>query len=248
MKKTIRSFLSGFKNKGLLKYILQDPSNIFDGKLIIENNCKIECSKIAGNISIEKNCYIGNSILNGKMKVGEGCRISTSEFYSKKGIEIGNYTSIWGPNISIRQRIYPIKIGNFCSIARGVNIQEYNHNSKKLTSYYIGNNVFRENWENEIISKGPIEIENDVWIGTNALILGGSKIGNGCIVAGNAVINKVYPDYAIIAGVPGKVIGYRFDAETIEYLKELKWWDWSIEKIKEHKSLFMNEFKYKMSK
>lgn len=60
-------------------------------------------------------------------------------------------------------------------------------------------------------------------------------------MAANSVVTKDVPAYSIVAGTPAKVIGYRFDELTIQKIQELKWWDWSIEKIKENKELFMDE-------
>lgn len=262
MKEKIRTLFFVLKNKGLIFHIIHDFSNNFAGKLAfgdnckikkcrligeitLGNNCKVNESELMGNISVQGESYIESSILNGEISTGEGCRIYHSEIFSKTKLEIGRYSSLWGPNIAIRQSIYPVKIGSFCSIARNVNIQEYNHNSKKVSTYYMGSNVFKESWNNENVSKGSIEIGNDVWIGANSIVLTGTKIGNGCIIASNTVANKIYPDYAIIVGTPGKVIGYRFDQKTIEFLSELKWWDWSIEKIKTNKLLFQSEFNLK---
>ena len=109
---------------------------------------------------------------------------------------------------------------------------------KRLTSYYIGKNVFNEKWENERSSKGDITIGHDVWIGAHAIILGGVTIGNGAVIAANAVVTKEVPAFSIVAGVPAKIIGSRFEPQIIEKIEELGWWDWPLEKIKQHKSLF----------
>ncbi|MDD2493903.1 MAG: antibiotic acetyltransferase [Tissierellia bacterium] len=244
MSRLVNNIYAAYKNIGLFHYLKNNFTNEFGGKLQFGANCKIDHSKISGIIAVGDNSIINNSVLSGNISLGKGCKIFHSEMFSKSSLEIGNYTSIWGPNIALRQKIHPIKIGSFCSVARGVSFQEYNHNIEKITTYYIGQNIFNEKWDDESVSKGGIEIGSDVWIGANALILGGAKVGNGCVIAGNAVVNKQYPDYSIIAGIPAKVIGYRFDDKSIEYLNELKWWEWDIEKIKENKSLFMGKFVY----
>ncbi len=75
-------------------------------------------------------------------------------------------------------------------------------------------------------------IGNDVWIGSNVLIIGGIKIGDGAIVAAGAVVTKDVPPYAIVGGIPARIIRFRFDKEQINKLLELKWWnkddDWLI--------------------
>ena len=92
-----------------------------------------------------------------------------------------------------------------------------------------------------------IKIGSDCWIGEGAFLVGGIKIGNGAVVLAHAVVTKEVPDYAIVGGVPAKIIGYRYDNETIEFLKKIKWWnnekEWfehnwklltDIEKLKKH--------------
>ena len=71
----------------------------------------------------------------------------------------------------------------------------------------------------------PIRIGSDVWIGARAIILDGISISDGAIVAASAVVTRDVPAYAIVGGVPARVLRYRFDDEEISYLKELKWWD-----------------------
>ncbi len=73
--------------------------------------------------------------------------------------------------------------------------------------------------------KYQVVIGNDVWIGCNSIILGGIKIGDGAIVGAGAVVTRDVAPYSIVAGVPAKVIKYRFTDEQIEFLDSLKWWD-----------------------
>jgi acetyltransferase-like isoleucine patch superfamily enzyme len=81
-------------------------------------------------------------------------------------------------------------------------------------------------------------IGSDVWIGANVTILDGIKIGCGAIVAAGAAVTKDIPDYAIVGGVPAKIIKYRFSKEEIELLLSLKWWDCSYEKLKKYSHIF----------
>ena len=224
-----------------IKRILKGEFNRIGSDVKIKKPTNIAASTIKGNINIGANCLINKTTIKGTINIGKNCRIVGADIIGSN-IEIGNYTSIWGPSIFINQKINSVKIGNYCSIARGFNIQEFNHNHKKITTYYIGQNFFKESWENENVSNGAIEIGNDVWIGADVLVLSGVKIGNGCVVAGNATVTKSFPDYAIIGGTPAKILGYRFDEEKIKYLQDLKWWDWSEEKMLSNKKLFEAEF------
>lgn len=97
---------------------------------------------------------------------------------------------------------------------------------------------YSENWDyaedpnHNRYNKQSVVIENDVWIGINAIVIGDVTISNGAIVAANAVVTKDVPPYAIVGGVPAKIIGYRFDTETINELLASKWWELDIEKTK----------------
>ena len=79
-----------------------------------------------------------------------------------------------------------------------------------------------------------ITIGNDVWLGRNVIITNGSNIGNGVIAGAGAVITKDVPDYAIVAGVPARILRFRFEPDQIESLNKIKWWDWSDDKIREN--------------
>lgn len=77
-------------------------------------------------------------------------------------------------------------------------------------------------------------IGNDVWIGWGVLIKGGVTIGNGAVIGARSVVTKDVPPYAVVAGVPAKVIKYRFEQEKIDLLQQLQWWDWDIDRIYEN--------------
>lgn len=87
-------------------------------------------------------------------------------------------------------------------------------------------------------NNSPVLIGNDVWIGANVVILPGVKVGDGAILAAGAVITKDVEPYAVVGGVPAKTIQKRFDDEMIEMFLDIKWWDWSIEKIEGNIELF----------
>jgi acetyltransferase-like isoleucine patch superfamily enzyme len=73
----------------------------------------------------------------------------------------------------------------------------------------------------------PIEIGNDVWIGARVTVVDGVKIGTGSIIASGAVVTKDVPSYAIVAGVPAKVIRYRLPENDIVFLQQSEWWNLS---------------------
>ena len=165
-------------------------------------------------------------------------------------IEIGDYTIyndfVANPLLFEKNNVlyhYPIHrekliIGKFCSIACGTKFlfNCANHTLKSLSTYTFP--LFYEEWELEKSNittawdnKGNIVIGNDVWIGYEAVIMAGVHIGDGAIIAARAVVTKDVPPYTIVGGTPAKEIRKRFDAEVIQQLLMLKWWDWSTDKI-----------------
>ena len=147
---------------------------------------------------------------------------------------------------------YPINndrliIGKFCSIACGAKFlfTSANHTLRSLSTYPFP--LFFEEWEldkKQVASawdnKGDIVIGNDVWIGYEAIILSGVNIGDGAIIGARAVVTKDVPAYTVVGGIPAKEIKKRFDAETIDKLQQIQWWDWSFEKIQQFLPYLMN--------
>jgi virginiamycin A acetyltransferase len=127
-------------------------------------------------------------------------------------------------------------IGKFCMIASDVTfiMNGANHLSKSITSYPFA--IFGNGWEHAMEgksypNKGDTVIGNDVWIGYKATIMPGVKVGDGAIIATKAVVVKDVAPYSIVGGNPATEISKRFSDKEIEKLLDLKWWDWSIEKI-----------------
>jgi glycosyltransferase family protein len=126
--------------------------------------------------------------------------------------------------------IYDVQIGRYSSLAADIQfIIDMNHDYKKVCQGYINDAPYRRP---ELIKrKGQVIIMNDCWIGENVTILSGVTIGNGAVVAANAVVTSNVPAYAIVAGNPAKVIGYRFTKEQIDALQLIRWWNWSADKV-----------------
>lgn len=128
-------------------------------------------------------------------------------------------------------------IGKFCQIATGVRfiMNGSNHAMNGISTYPF--KVFGDAWADaamNVVSKGDTVIGNDVWIGNSATIMQGVTIGDGAIIGTNALVTKDVPPYTIVGGNPATTIRKRFDDETIEFLLNLAWWDWPVEKITRH--------------
>lgn len=89
------------------------------------------------------------------------------------------------------------------------------------------------------------QIGNDCWVGNDVCFIGGVHVGDGAVVLSRAIVTKDVPPYAIVGGIPARVIGYRYDDETVRLLKEIKWWYKDTEWLREHSELLcdMNKFK-----
>ena len=135
-------------------------------------------------------------------------------------------------------------IGNFCSIAYGVKIGLGNHPANWVSSHpfaYDSKYGFVKN--NKVFTgqvQEPCIIGHDVWIGANAVILAGVKIGNGAIIGANSLVNKDVEPYSIVAGSPAKPIRFRFDEKTIAELQQTAWWEWEDAEIRSRIQEFDN--------
>ena len=165
---------------------------------------------------------------------------------SARNCEIGDYTYVAGTDSgSVVSHLFNVKIGKYCSIASHVEVATSNHNPRLITTFpfYSYDLSYCRNQNKKDIDNKESEtiIENDVWIGHGAIIIGGVNIGNGAIVAAGAVVTKDIPPYAIVGGVPATIIKYRFDGQQIKKLLEVAWWNWSEEKIAQNINWIMHE-------
>jgi virginiamycin A acetyltransferase len=171
----------------------------------------------------------------------EGCRISEARIYGD--VKLGRFVSITGPGTIVKSLKESISIGSFTSIGQNVCIVDFNHCFSRVSSSFINYNLFDDDFESDIISKGPTVIQEDVWVGSNSVILPGVIIGRGSIIGGGSIVNKNVPSYSVVAGNPAKVIKMRFSDEQIEFLEKLKWWEWNLEKIRLNKCIFNTNIK-----
>lgn len=163
--------------------------------------------------------------------------------------KIGKYS--YGPICC--DHLFIKSIGAFCSFAYGVDVVP-NHQMEFISTHRSlsgGNGIegldfdyifySNQSWyfdsiqpQKELIKRNKrITIGNDVWLGRNVIITNGANIGNGVIAGASAVITKDVPDYAVVGGVPARIIRYRYTPEQIKALNEIAWWDWTDDEIRE---------------
>lgn len=147
-------------------------------------------------------------------------------------VKMGRY-SYMGKNNSVTNT----EIGSFCSIASYCAIGGGAHDLTVVSTspvFHSGKNVFKKNFGNkESKLNMPVVIGNDVWIGEAVFISDGVTVGDGAVIGAHSVVTHDIPAYAIVVGAPARVIRYRFSDEEIATLKDMKWWNWTEEKIKE---------------
>ena len=153
--------------------------------------------------------------------------------FDYNSVQVGNYTygaltvlNFGGANT--------LKIGSFCSIASGVVFNLAGDHHLDYLSTFPFKAKALDGVLNEAISKGNIIVEDDVWIGQNAIILSGVHIGQGAVIAAGAVVASDVSPYDIVGGVPARVIKQRFGQETIDFLLTLDYDSLTKELIEQH--------------
>ena len=176
-------------------------------------------SNISESVKLYDRVTLNNVIIKDFTYVGGGSKLMNCK--------IGKFCSI-APNVKIGLGIHPT---DFISTYPGF----YSNRASGVTSIYSNT---------DILEHKEIIIKNDVWIGDGVTIMDGVTIGNGAVIAAGAVVTKNIPDYAVVGGVPAKIIKYRFTQKEIFKLNTLQWWNNDIKQIKKRASLFLNPSKF----
>lgn len=153
---------------------------------------------------------------------------------------MGDYSYI-GRN----SRLVYADVGKFCSISGDVKIGMGSHTLDKLSTSPIfteKRNGTGHSWvQTDMLDPfRRVKVGNDVWIGTGVMVMGGVTIGDGAVIGAGAIVTKDVPPYAVVGGVPAKIIRYRFSEEHIEALLKMKWWDKSEGVLRENINLFQD--------
>lgn len=205
----------------------------------VRSFCQIVKYKIfdKGKVQVSFSTGIGENVFfEGKNRVGADTVLSNT------CLGFGSYVHD-GSNVS------NCKIGRFCSLGNGILRASGTHPIGFVSIHpafystnhpcglsYVGKDCFQE----KTYVEGPFQviIGHDVWIGTGVTLLDGVTIGNGAIVAAGAVVTKDVPPYAVVGGVPAKVIKYRFSDDIIKKLEQSRWWEKDAAWLKAHAEYF----------
>lgn len=176
-------------------------------------------------------CFINNTVTNPNIIVGDYTYYDDPEDAENFERNVLYHFPFIGDKLII---------GKFCAIAKGAQfiMNGANHKLSGISTYPF--QIFGNGWEKvmpeegDLPYKGDTVIGNDVWIGYQALIMPGVKVGNGAIISSRSVVAADVPAYCVVGGNPAKVIKTRFSPEIIAQLEALAWWDWPPETITRH--------------
>ena len=163
------------------------------------------------------------SKLDSTAKIGDGSYCVRAE--------IGRYSYIGEKCVVVNA-----KIGSFCSIASYCCIGGGSHPTNFISTspvFYKSRNAFGVHFSDlDFKEDKPVQIGNDVWIGEKVFIKDGITIGHGAIIGAKSVVTHNVPPYAIVGGVPARIIRFRFDDESIKTLLKIEWWNLTNDKLK----------------
>lgn len=199
----------------------------------VGRNSLILASFLGDNVTISDSCCIFNSNIEENVFVYQACMLGDAQ--------LGRFSYI-----ANNSELGKTKVGRFCSIGPyflcGLGVHPTNFASTSPVFYstlkqcgvtFSDKDSFEERKETII--------GHDVWIGARVFIADGVRIGNGAIIGAGAVVVENIPDYAIVGGVPAKVIRFRFANDIIADLLKIQWWDWSKEKLQRAQSIFAQD-------
>lgn len=219
---------------------------------MIDKSAILNDANVSSSANVYKSVRVIRSSIGEMSSIGDFTTVRDSKIGKYSQIQrncdllrtvIGNYTVIEKNAV-----LHDVSIGSFCEMSWYCSAGGDNHN-------YLLPSIHQFYWQSsfgfetaqETVGEGNFykklnseecTIGNDVWIGSGVTINRKVHVGNGAILASGTVVTKDVPDYAIVGGVPAKIIKYRFDKKTIERLLNIAWWEWPHNILKENRHLF----------
>tara|TARA_R110000764_G_scaffold126511_1_gene214123 strand:- start:9834 stop:10496 length:663 start_codon:yes stop_codon:yes gene_type:complete len=205
----------------LITFLLKPLKNLFKFSLINyglkkkNKDLKISWNSVITNTTLGKNNSIQSATLSNST-LGDFSYVGLNSYLNH--VNVGKFTCI-GPHVQIGLGEHPIK--GFVSVHPAF------YSPIKQVGISFSDQFYFKEYHTTTIG-------NDVWIGANVIVIGGVKIGNGAVIAAGAVVVKDVPAYALVGGVPAKVIKFRFKDDEIRKLQEFAWWDKELIWLKEN--------------
>lgn len=212
----------------------------------IEDFAKIKSSNLSSGCKIYDYADLKLSVCEPDVTIGNHSTVYESIL--NYGVSINRRNYIYRSTIGrfsytgINSFIFSCSIGAFCSISWNVSIGGSNHNLDRVTTSPLWRfkkmQQSSEHYNDELLERlnsiPPLTIGNDVWIGTNAVVLRDINIGDGAVIGAGAVVTRDVEPYTIVAGVPAKPIRKRFDDKIIAALLDIQWWNWPADVIQKN--------------
>lgn len=198
--------------------------------------------------NIGKACIFGkNTTIDSAAKFEGGNSLSNYSTFLNSSMGYGSY-------VAEKTFIKNTRIGRYCCIGNEVMTVAGSHPLNQFASIspvfystacqtgftYVKEEKFNDFKYLNVNKKIAVEIGNDVWIGARSIILEGIKINDGAVVAAGAVVTKDVPPYAVVGGVPAKIIKYRYDNAKINKLLQFEWWNKGEAWIRRNAEAFEN--------
>lgn len=174
--------------------------------------------------------------------VGPGCQFGKNVTVYRNTVlahcAVGDYSYVGG-DCTLKN----CSLGRFCSLGKEVQIGLGLHPTYMISTYpgfysKLASGVKHFASLTDFVESKSVSIGNDVWIGNNSIILDGVNVGDGVVIAAGSVVTRSVPPYAIVGGVPAKIIRMRFPDDKVRFLLDFRWWDRDESFIKEYAALF----------